>query len=82
MNAPISLKPSESEMKSLIWAIDNVLLAMSQEKLGAALGLTFQQVQPHRGEPVAANVPYPAGASSVLLRGRAERISAPWLTAR
>jgi len=69
-------------MKSLIWAIDNVLLAMSQEKLGAALGLTFQQVQPHRGEPVAANVPYPAGASSVLLRGRAERISAPWLTAR
>ncbi len=76
MNAPISLKPSESEMKSLIWAIDNVLLAMSQEKLGAALGLTFQQVQPHRGEPVAANVPYPAGASSVLLRGRAERISA------
>src|SRR5262249_4641916 len=32
--------------------------------------------QPHRGEPLAANVPYPAGASSVLLRGRAERISA------
>src|SRR6516165_1127246 len=32
--------------------------------------------QPHRGEPVAANVPYPAGAGRVLLRGRAERISA------
>src|SRR6516165_11596724 len=32
--------------------------------------------QPHRGEPVAANLPYPSGASSVLLRGRAERISA------
>src|SRR5215510_163637 len=32
--------------------------------------------QPHRGEPVAANLPYPAGASGVLLRGRAERISA------
>src|SRR6516164_9527504 len=32
--------------------------------------------QPHRGQPVAANVPYPAGASIVLLRGRAERISA------
>src|SRR5215831_7793120 len=32
--------------------------------------------QPHRGESLAANVPYPAGASSVFLRGRAERISA------
>src|SRR5262249_11605072 len=31
---------------------------------------------PHRGEPVAANVPYPAGAGRVLLRGRAERVSA------
>src|SRR5215510_8230662 len=31
---------------------------------------------PHRGEPVAANLPYPSGASRVLLRGRAERISA------
>src|SRR6516164_5880196 len=35
-----------------------------------------ERCQPHRGEPVAANVPYPSGASSVLLRGRAERISA------
>jgi hypothetical protein len=25
MNAPISLKPSESEMKSSIWATDNAL---------------------------------------------------------
>src|SRR6266508_1787449 len=32
--------------------------------------------QPHRGEPIAANLPYPSGANSVLLRGRAERISA------
>src|SRR5512132_3359990 len=32
--------------------------------------------QPHRGQPIAANVPYPSGANSVLLRGRAERISA------
>src|SRR5262245_18131181 len=32
--------------------------------------------QPHRGQPVAANLPNPAGASRVLLRGRSERISA------
>src|SRR5262249_45570764 len=32
--------------------------------------------QPHRGQPVAANLTYPAGASGVLLRGRAKRISA------
>src|SRR5262249_15343196 len=38
--------------------------------------------QPHRGQQVAANVPYPAGASRVLLRGRAERISARWLRKR
>src|SRR5262249_21217032 len=35
-----------------------------------------ERCQPHRGEPVAANVPYPSGASRVLLRGRAERTSA------
>src|SRR6516162_4308097 len=35
--------------------------------------------QPHRGQPVAANLTYPSGASSVLLRGRAKRISAPRL---
>src|SRR5262249_23232948 len=35
--------------------------------------------EPHRGEPVAANVPYLAGAGRVLLRGRAERISATGL---
>jgi transcriptional regulator with XRE-family HTH domain len=59
------------------------MLAMSQQKLGAALGLTSQQVQkyekgatPHRGEQVAANLPYPSGASNILLRGRAERFSA------
>src|SRR5215472_4785054 len=28
--------------------------------------------QPHRGQPVAANLPYPSGASSVLFRGRAK----------
>ena len=56
-----------------------MMLAMSQEKLGDALGLTFQQVQkyekghePHRGEPVAANLPHPAGSGGVLLRGRAQ----------
>src|SRR5262249_44839818 len=32
--------------------------------------------QPHRGEPVATNLPCPSGASRVLLRGRAERVSA------
>src|SRR5262249_48530298 len=32
--------------------------------------------QPHRGEPIAANVPYPTGVDRVLLRGRAERVSA------
>ena len=65
------------------------MLAMSQEKLGAALGLTFQQVQKYENgtnrmgaQPVAANVPYPAGASRVLLRGRAERISATRLRKR
>ena len=59
------------------------MLAMSQQKLGAALGLTFQQVQKYEkgtnrigGQPVAANLPYPSGASNVLLRGRAEHISA------
>jgi hypothetical protein len=56
------------------------MLAMSQQKLGAALGLTFQQVQKYeRGaNRIGASrfVPYPAGAGRVLLRGRAERISA------
>src|SRR6516162_8706233 len=32
--------------------------------------------QPHRGQPVAANLPHPSGANSVFLRGPAERISA------
>src|SRR6516225_8641614 len=32
--------------------------------------------QPHRSQPVAANLPNPSGASSVFLRGLAERISA------
>src|SRR6516225_2549289 len=32
--------------------------------------------QPHRGQPIAANLTYPSGASSFFLRGRAERISA------
>src|SRR5262252_7825376 len=32
--------------------------------------------QPHRGQPIAATLPYPAGATRVLLRGRAQRISA------
>src|SRR5262245_29304913 len=60
-----------------------LMIAMSQEKLrcrtrphlpaGAEIR---ERRQPHRGEPVAANVPYLAGASRVLLRGRAERISA------
>src|SRR5262249_25084597 len=52
------------------------MLAMSQEQLADALGITYQQVQknekgPHRSEPVAANLPHPAGAGSFLLRGRA-----------
>src|SRR6516225_7037348 len=67
-----------------------MMLAMGQQALGAALGLTFQQVQKYekgtnRGQPIAANLPHSSGASSVLLRGhafdaddrsRAERISA------
>jgi DNA-binding XRE family transcriptional regulator len=58
------------------------MLAVSQQKLGAALGLTFQQVQKYEkgtnriGASFAANLPYPSGASNVLLRGHAERISA------
>src|SRR5262245_1416433 len=32
--------------------------------------------KPHRGQPVAANLPYSSGASSVVLRGCAYRISA------
>src|SRR5262249_44409254 len=32
--------------------------------------------QPHRGRPIAATLPYPAGATRVLLRGRA-KASAP-----
>ena len=58
-------------------------LAISQEQLAEALGITYQQVQKcekganrigaSRLQP---NLPYPSGASSVLLRGRAERISA------
>src|SRR5262249_44635434 len=59
-----------------------IMLAMSQEKLAAArphlpAGAEIRERhQPHRGQPVAAHLPYPSGASSVLLRGRAERISA------
>src|SRR5215471_11177767 len=32
--------------------------------------------QPHRGQPIAANLTCPSGATSVFLRGRAECISA------
>src|SRR5262249_56808047 len=32
--------------------------------------------EPHRGQPVAANLANPSGASSVFLRGLAERINA------
>src|SRR5262245_56502412 len=60
-----------------------LMLRMSQEKLGCrtrphlpAGAEIRERRQPHRGEPVAATLPYPSGASSVLLRGRAERISA------
>src|SRR5262245_13981105 len=59
------------------------MLSMSQEKLGAELGLSFQQVQKYvraanriGASRLQQNVPYPAGASRVLLRGRAERLSA------
>jgi DNA-binding XRE family transcriptional regulator len=59
------------------------MLAIGQQKLADALGITYQQVQkyekgatPHRGRSVTANLPYPSGASRVLLRGRAESISA------
>src|SRR5262249_8254871 len=62
--------------------VRRLTLAMSQGKLAAALGLTLpagaeirERRPTHRSEPVAANVPYPAGASGVLLRGRAERTS-------
>src|SRR5262245_43357049 len=59
-----------------------IMLAMSQEQLADALGITYQQVQknekgqPHRGEPVAANLSNPSGAGGVFFRGRAERIRA------
>jgi hypothetical protein len=38
--------------------------------------------QPHRSGPVAANLAHSAGACSVLLRGRAERISATRLPSK
>jgi DNA-binding XRE family transcriptional regulator len=63
------------------------MVAMSQGQLADALGITYQQVQKNEkginriGASRAANLPYPSGASSVLLRGGAERINAtrfPW----
>jgi hypothetical protein len=74
--------PTDKHVGSRV-RIRRKILAMSQTQLADALGLTFQQVQkyekrhqPHGGQSVAANVRYPSGASRVLLRGRAERISA------
>src|SRR5262245_5124638 len=59
-----------------------LMLAMSQEKLGAALGLTFQQVQKYekgtnrigasRLQQISHILQVPV---AVFLRGRAERIS-------
>src|SRR5262249_28306135 len=60
-----------------------IMLAMSQEHLADALGVTYQQVQKNEkganrigGQPVAATLRNPSGTSSVFLRGRAERTSA------
>jgi hypothetical protein len=49
-----------------------MMLAKSQEKLGDALGVTFQQVQksgyqPNRRAPAATDLPRLAGPSGVLL---------------
>src|SRR6516162_1166537 len=50
------------------------MLAMSQEQLADALGITYQQVQKNEAgiNRIAANLPRPAGAGSFLLRGRAK----------
>ena len=60
-----------------------MMLSMSQEKLGDALGLTFQQVQKYEkgtnrigASRLAANRQHPAGAGLILLRGRAEHAGA------
>ena len=59
------------------------MLAMSQEQLAGALGISYQpsaemrgRRQPRRGQPIAANLTCPSGATSAFLRGRAECISA------
>ena len=56
-----------------------MMLSMSQEKLGDALGPHLpagaeirEGHQPHRRQPPAADLQYPASAGLVLLRGRAE----------
>ena len=56
-----------------------IMLGMSQEKLGEALGLTFQQVQkterhqPGRRQPPAADLRNIAGTRVVSVRRRTER---------
>ena len=54
------------------------MIKMSQTELSNALGLTWQAVQKYEngtnrigGEPVAANLPHPAGQPWILLRRRA-----------
>jgi hypothetical protein len=42
----------------------------------SGLYMSEEDLPNHRGQPVAATLPYPSGASRVLLRGCAERISA------
>ena len=56
-----------------------MMLSMSQEKLGDALGLTFQQVQKYEkganrigASRLAADRAHPASAGGVLLRRRAD----------
>jgi len=64
------------------------MLAMSQQKLGAALGLTFQQVQKYERGATRISASRLQQMSHILqvpvefLRGRAERVSATRLQSK
>jgi hypothetical protein len=56
-----------------------LMLKMSQEKLGDAVGITFQRYkirkrhEPDRGKTTATHLPNPSGPDGILLRGSAGR---------
>src|SRR5436190_18530993 len=76
MMAKKAPNPTDKHVGSRV-RMRRMMLSMSQEKPGDALGLTFQQVQKireghqsDRCEPAATNLAYPAGAGRVFLRRR------------